>query len=171
MLPARKRARDSADTVARACGVVVRVGSRTDSPIVPYGLGLLVELESYVHAGLTPFQALQTATVNAANALGLGDQLGTIEPGKTADLAFVGRSLGLYNVYVGGRLAGDRLVDLYRADVAQAVERLAVQLVGEELAFRFEHPHGIAQCALGNENLALRIRSESSAGVRIPVDD
>jgi sulfite reductase (ferredoxin) len=36
----------------------------------------------------------------------------------TADLAFVGRSLGLYNVYVGGSLAGDRLVDLFRADVA-----------------------------------------------------
>jgi sulfite reductase beta subunit-like hemoprotein len=35
----------------------------------------------------------------------------------TADLAFVGRSLDLYNVYVGGGLAGDRLVDLYRADV------------------------------------------------------
>jgi sulfite reductase (ferredoxin) len=35
----------------------------------------------------------------------------------TADLAFVGRSLGLYHVYVGGGLAGDRLVDLYRADV------------------------------------------------------
>ncbi|HUF34795.1 MAG TPA: NADPH-dependent assimilatory sulfite reductase hemoprotein subunit [Gemmatimonadales bacterium] len=35
----------------------------------------------------------------------------------TADLAFVGRSLGLYNVYVGGGLAGDRLVDLFRADV------------------------------------------------------
>jgi len=35
----------------------------------------------------------------------------------TADLAFVGRSLGLYNIYVGGGLAGDRLVDLYRADV------------------------------------------------------
>ena len=35
----------------------------------------------------------------------------------TADLAFVGRSLGLYNVYLGGGLAGDRLVDLYRADV------------------------------------------------------
>ena len=37
----------------------------------------------------------------------------------TADLAFVGRSLGLYHVYVGGGLAGDRLVDLYRADVHQ----------------------------------------------------
>jgi sulfite reductase beta subunit-like hemoprotein len=35
----------------------------------------------------------------------------------TADIAFVGRSLGLYNVYVGGGLAGDRVVDLFRADV------------------------------------------------------
>ena len=41
----------------------------TDSPIIPYGLGLHVELEPDVHAGLTPFQALQTATVNAAQAL------------------------------------------------------------------------------------------------------
>jgi sulfite reductase (ferredoxin) len=35
----------------------------------------------------------------------------------TADIAFVGRSVGLYNVYVGGGLGGDRVVDLYRADV------------------------------------------------------
>ena len=57
---------------------------------MPYGLGLHVELESYVHAGLTPFQALQTATVNAAQALGVGNELGTIEPGKLADLTFLG---------------------------------------------------------------------------------
>jgi Tol biopolymer transport system component len=63
----------------------------TDSPIVPYGLGLHVELQTFVDAGLTPFQALQTATVNAARALGAGDQLGTIEAGKLADLAFVAR--------------------------------------------------------------------------------
>jgi sulfite reductase (ferredoxin) len=35
----------------------------------------------------------------------------------TADLAFVGRSLGLYHVYVGGGLRGDRVTDLWLADV------------------------------------------------------
>ncbi len=73
---------------------VVEAGGRiiagTDAPIDPYGLGLHVELEAYVHAGLTPFQALQTATLNAARALGLDQELGAIEPGKVADLAFVG---------------------------------------------------------------------------------
>jgi sulfite reductase (ferredoxin) len=56
----------------------------------------------------------------------------------TADLAFVGRSLGLYNVYVGGGLAGDRLVDLYRADVREddllsAVRPLLVRWAAERL--------------------------------------
>jgi imidazolonepropionase-like amidohydrolase len=53
-------------------------------------LGLHVELESYVHAGLTPFQALQTATGNAAQALGIAAEVGTIETGKLADLTFLG---------------------------------------------------------------------------------
>src|SRR5205807_389964 len=39
---------------------------------------------------LALLQALQTATVNAAQTLGIGDELGTIEIGKVADLAFIG---------------------------------------------------------------------------------
>jgi sulfite reductase beta subunit-like hemoprotein len=59
----------------------------------------------------------------------------------TADLAFVGRSLGLYNVYVGGGLAGDRLVDLYHADVPveellgtmrPLLQRWAAERLGDE---------------------------------------
>lgn len=67
-----------------------RIVAGSDSPAVPYGLGLHAELESYVHAGMTPFQALQTATIGAAQALGLDAELGTIEPGKRADLTFIG---------------------------------------------------------------------------------
>jgi len=71
-----------------AAGGTIVAGS--DAPTVPYGLGLHVELEEYVRAGMTPFQALQSATINAARALGLADELGTIEVGKRADITFIG---------------------------------------------------------------------------------
>jgi imidazolonepropionase-like amidohydrolase len=48
---------------------------------------LHAEIASYVDAGLTPFQALQTATVNPARSLNL--DAGTIEPGKLADIVLL----------------------------------------------------------------------------------
>ena len=78
------------------CGAVAaggRVVAGSGAPAVPYGVCLHVELEQFVDAGLTPFQALRTATADAAEALGVGDALGTIEPGKLADLVMVGGDL------------------------------------------------------------------------------
>ncbi|MBA3607249.1 MAG: amidohydrolase family protein [Chthoniobacterales bacterium] len=48
-----------------------------------------------VKHGMTPAAAIHSATVNAADLLGLKDQVGTIEPGKSADLiAVAGDPLG-----------------------------------------------------------------------------
>lgn len=47
------------------------------------------ELELYVEAGMTPLRALQTATLNPARRLGMAKDLGSIEPGRYADLILV----------------------------------------------------------------------------------
>jgi Tol biopolymer transport system component/imidazolonepropionase-like amidohydrolase len=65
------------------------VVSGTDSPIVPFGLGLHAELRLYARAGLTPAQVLKTATVNAAKAAGVDHDIGTLKPGMIADLVIV----------------------------------------------------------------------------------
>ena len=48
---------------------------------------LHAEIASYVEAGLSPFQALQTATINPAQALNL--DAGTLEAGKLADITLI----------------------------------------------------------------------------------
>ncbi len=53
------------------------------------GFGSHRELQALVLAGIPPAAAIKMATVNAAHAFGLGDRLGTIEPGKMADLFVV----------------------------------------------------------------------------------
>ena len=42
-----------------------------------------------VKLGLTPAQAIQAATVNAADLMGWSDRIGTIEPGRYADIIAV----------------------------------------------------------------------------------
>jgi len=53
------------------------------------GFSLHDELELFVQAGLTPMEALQTATRNPAIYLGLSDMVGTVEIGKKADLVLL----------------------------------------------------------------------------------
>ena len=76
-------------TVRRVVDAGGLVLAGTDSPIVPYGVSLHTELENYVDGGLSPYEALQTATVVPARALGLGDELGSVAPGMLADLVMV----------------------------------------------------------------------------------
>jgi len=72
---------------------VVRGGGKitagTDSPINPYGLSLLMELENYASGGLTPVEVLRTATSIPADAAGVGADIGGIAPGTLADLVVI----------------------------------------------------------------------------------
>ena len=47
------------------------------------------EFHYYVEYGMTPMQAIRTATSSAAELLGWSDRIGSIEPGKYADLIAV----------------------------------------------------------------------------------
>jgi Tol biopolymer transport system component len=67
--------------VMKAGGLIV---AGTDTP---NGFNLHGELEAYVVAGMTPYQALRAATVNPSKALGL--DAGSIEAGKLADIVIV----------------------------------------------------------------------------------
>ena len=66
-------------------GVTIVPGS--DTGLV--GFGLYRELELYVQAGMTPMEAIQSATIVSARAMGLERESGTIESGKRADLALI----------------------------------------------------------------------------------
>src|SRR6266536_2846246 len=69
----------------KAFAAGVKIGLGTDAAVYPHGLNAH-ELAVYVSLGLTPLQAIQTATINDADLLGWSDKIGTIEPGKWADV-------------------------------------------------------------------------------------
>lgn len=63
-----------------------KIVAGTDSPFVPYGKSLHVELQIYEKAGVANTDVLKTATSAAADAIGVGDQLGRLKPGYLADV-------------------------------------------------------------------------------------
>jgi hypothetical protein len=99
-------------TVARLVRGGGRVAVGSDAPAVPYGLGLHVELELLAGAGLPNDHVLRLATAEGALALGLEQQLGTLEAGKLADfvvldgdpLMRIGDTLKIVAVSKGGVL-------------------------------------------------------------------
>jgi imidazolonepropionase-like amidohydrolase len=80
--------RPELDAFRRAADAGVKVAMGTDCPVAPHGTNLR-ELQLMAEHGFTPAQALVAATSSAAELMGLDDRLGTIEPGKLADLVVV----------------------------------------------------------------------------------
>jgi imidazolonepropionase-like amidohydrolase len=74
--------------MARAFAGGVKIAMGTDAAVYPHGLNAR-ELAVYVKLGMTPMDAIRTATVNAADLLGWSDRVGSLEPGKYADIVAV----------------------------------------------------------------------------------
>ncbi|HEY0459564.1 MAG TPA: amidohydrolase family protein [Pyrinomonadaceae bacterium] len=85
----RQRKRLEIVGLMQRAGVRLIAGSDTPNLYVYPGFSLHDELELLVQAGLTPAEALQTATINAARFFGKETTLGTIEKGKLADLVLL----------------------------------------------------------------------------------
>jgi len=74
--------------VAHAFASGVKVAFGTDAAVYPHGLNAR-EFAVMVSLGLTPLQAIQASTINAADLLGWSDKIGAVEPGKYADIIAV----------------------------------------------------------------------------------
>src|SRR6184192_3344046 len=74
--------------VKKAFDAGVKVAFGTDAAVYPHGWNA-GEFHVYVKLGMTPLAAIQTATINAADLLGWKDRVGTLEPGKWADIVAV----------------------------------------------------------------------------------
>lgn len=70
-------------------GVTIGVGTDTNNPEMSYGESYHEELQRLVDAGMPSSAVLLAATRNAARGLGDSAEVGTLEPGKFADILLV----------------------------------------------------------------------------------
>ncbi|HEY0326326.1 MAG TPA: amidohydrolase family protein [Allosphingosinicella sp.] len=85
---AQEAAGNAERSFARALREGVNIAFGTDSGVSPHGHNAQ-EFALMVRAGMTPMAAIRSATVSAATLLGRQDSVGTIEPGKDADIIAV----------------------------------------------------------------------------------
>ena len=112
-------------------GVPILAGTDTGNPLCFPGFSLHDELALLVIAGLTPVEALRSATLNPAKFFGLDQTLGTIEEGKTADLvlldadplADIRNTQRINAVVANGRLFDRKALDKMLGDAQGAAAR------------------------------------------------
>jgi imidazolonepropionase-like amidohydrolase len=78
------------DSISRAREAGVKIAMGTDAGVMPHGTNLR-ELALMVGTGMTPMEAIVATTKTAAECLGWEDKVGTIEPGKLADIVVSSR--------------------------------------------------------------------------------
>jgi imidazolonepropionase-like amidohydrolase len=82
------QARREAVQIGIELGVKMVVGTDAGVTLTDHGL-VPIEIEAFRDLGMSPMQAIQTATSQAAESLGLADQVGSIVEGRQADLILV----------------------------------------------------------------------------------
>ena len=102
----------SRDSFQRALKAGVKIAAGTDAGGSSVRHGFLVrEIELMVDAGMTPKEALESATREGATLMGIEDQVGTIEVGKQADMVLIDGDphsdpaalRNIWGVFLGGR--------------------------------------------------------------------
>ena len=86
-------AKSNGERLMRAVRAGVKVAFGSDeyynAPGRTRGQSSLLTLQAYQEAGMPPLEVLRAATINSATLLGWGDRIGSIEPGKLADIIAV----------------------------------------------------------------------------------
>ena len=77
------------DTFRRALKAGVKIAYGTDVGGFPWDINLAVQFKRMVELGMTPAQAIRSATLDAAELMQWQDKVGSIEPGKLADIIAV----------------------------------------------------------------------------------
>ena len=85
---ARRINREKRESLQRAFAAGVKVAYGTDAGVFPHGENA-ADFRYLVEYGMTPLQAIQSATIHAADLLGQSEKLGSLAPGKFADLIAV----------------------------------------------------------------------------------
>ncbi len=112
-------------------GVRLLAGTDTPQPFVYPGFSLHEELGLLVKSGLTPLEALQTATINPAEFFGMQGALGSVEKGMIADLVLldanplenIANTRRINAVIANGRLFDRAALNHLLAQVATALKR------------------------------------------------
>ncbi len=92
--------------------VPILAGTDSDNPYAFPGFSLHGEIALFVEFGMTPMDALRTATINPVKYLNMTDSLGTIEPGKRADMILlngnpltnIANTKNIFGVMINGKL-------------------------------------------------------------------